>query len=87
MGRHSQNHKDTINQTNHMKDIVIELNDRETIRVQTRPSGDLEVVSSRTKPAAYFQGSLTNPGGVHDTLIALIPKSQRAKLANFIATA
>lgn len=70
-----------------MKDIVIELKDRDTIRVQTRPSGDLEVVSSRTNPATYFQGSVSSPGGVHDTILAVVPKSQRAKLANFIATA
>lgn len=70
-----------------MKDIVIELKDSATIRVQTRLSGDLEIVSSATYWPRYSQGKLDGAGGVHDTLIALIPKSQRAKLAKFIATA
>lgn len=78
-----------------MKDIIIQTENPAShicvvIRLQTRPSGDVELVSSKSCEAEYAnmgRGVMMSPGGVSDSLIALIPKSKRCEVAQFLTEA
>jgi len=76
-----------------MKDIILDFNHPITLRLQTRPNGDIEVVQTeRKKEGGAKYGNYGNvihngAGGDHDTIVGVIPKTSRASVAGFLVTA
>lgn len=75
-----------------MADLNIELFDKKVVRLQTRPSGDVEIVVSEMQQARYGTRQsgreyVSNVGGVYDTTIATIPRDSRALVADWLVSA
>ena len=82
-----------------MKVLNIEVLSGRSVLLQTRPSGDVEVVVSKLVPTS---GEVikwptkdakkpknmghTCPGGRHDTVICVVPKHRRNLVADFLRT-
>lgn len=52
--------------------------------IQTLPSGDIEVVKTVNTPTTYYNGSVSEIGGVKDFQICSIPKSKIPDLITFL---
>lgn len=70
-----------------MKDLIIELTKTGAVWLQTRPSGDVEVVSTTQRnPTGGTDGDGCSVDP-HDTCISTIPKSKRAEIADWLVSA
>jgi hypothetical protein len=71
-----------------MKDIVLSRGDNRLdkqpdVRLQTRPSGDIEIVKSVTSEVG-LNGGIVRPGHPTDQIIGVIPREKIADVVDFL---